>query len=354
MKIIYKFIKACAYLICIFILSYELINTIEENYGKGSVTSKLNSIQENVREIIHNNDKKDKGEKNKKTKKSDKDIKAFKKYNKEIFINEFSEPVKKLYVGKESSVTLKASDKSQLMYQIYRGLLFRKESIVIEYDGRDIEYISRNIKEITDDILKKFDNVKTSNDFDYLDNDIKSMRFNTTWNVIQGKISISVVYLDNEDQQSYVDGRVKGIIKQLKLKKKSDYQKIKRIHDWITDNIKYDYSKQNYSAYAGLRYGKTVCQGYAMLTYKMLTEAGINCRIISGKANNGEMIESHAWNLVQLDDKWYYIDTTWNDGTSSYKYFLIGEKQMKRDHFSAARYNKSDFRKYYNISNSNY
>lgn len=360
MKIIGKLLKACICFIGAFILAFGLINAIEENTGINNSSSVVDIINENVRDVMYKYDLKEENDKKEtkttEKKKSEKVADSFKniKFKKSSLVNKFSESLKKLDIGKGKSVKLHASDKSQLCYQIYRSLLFRKENITITYSGHDIEYISRNIKKITDDILKKYDNIKTSNDFDYLDNDIKSMKFNTTWNVLGGKISMTVDYLDDADEQSYVDGRVKGILKSLKLKNKSDYQKIKIIHDWIIENVKYDNSKQFYSAYAGLRHGKTVCQGYAMLTYKMLTEAGINCRIISGKANNGEITEAHAWNIVQLDGKWYNLDTTWDDGTSSYKYFLIGDNQMKRDHFSAARFNKTDFRKHYKMSKNNY
>ena len=360
MKIIGKFLKACICFIGAFILAFGVIDAVEEYTGINNGSSVMDIINENVRDVMYKYDLKEEHDKNEtkttKKEKTEKVAHSFKniKIKKNALVNKFSEPLKKLKVGKGKSVTLHASDKSQLRYQIYRSLLFRKENITITYDGHDIEYISRNIKNITDNILKKYDNVKTSNDFDYLDNDIKSMKFNTTWNVLGGKIQITVDYLDDSDEQSYVDGRIKGVLKRLKLKNKSDYLKIKTIHDWITKNVKYDHSKKYYSAYAGLRYGKTVCQGYAMLTYKMLTEAGINCRIISGKANNGEMTEAHAWNIVQLDGKWYNIDTTWDDGTSSYKYFLIGDKQMSRDHFSSSRFMETKFRKHYKISESNY
>jgi len=30
----------------------------------------------------------------------------------------------------------------------------------------------------------------------------------------------------------------------------------------------------------------------------------------------------HAWNKVKADGVWYYIDTYWNAGLGSFKYFL--------------------------------
>ena len=54
----------------------------------------------------------------------------------------------------------------------------------------------------------------------------------------------------------------------------SDDEKEKLIHDYIMTNIDYCEEK-NMVMLIVLYYGKTKCDGYAMLTYKMLKAAGI-------------------------------------------------------------------------------
>ena len=54
--------------------------------------------------------------------------------------------------------------------------------------------------------------------------------------------------------------------------------------------------------------GTSVCQGYATLFYKMMLKLGIDCRIITGRSHN----ENHAWNIVKICDRYYYIDCTWD------------------------------------------
>lgn len=99
-------------------------------------------------------------------------------------------------------------------------------------------------------------------------------------------------------------------------------------------NLAYDETMQKYTAYDGLSTGSTVCQGYSLLTYRMLTEAGITNRIIEGHAGG----QLHAWNLLLLDGVWYHMDTTWDDptpdqpGKVSYNYYLLTDEEMGQDH----------------------
>jgi hypothetical protein len=99
-------------------------------------------------------------------------------------------------------------------------------------------------------------------------------------------------------------------------------------------NLAYDKSLVSHSAYDGLANGKTVCQGYALLTYEMFNQAGIPVKIVEGRAGG----QAHTWNLVQIDGKWYHLDTTWDDpipdaaGRAVYNYFNLTDAQMKADH----------------------
>ena len=51
--------------------------------------------------------------------------------------------------------------------------------------------------------------------------------------------------------------------------------------------------------------------------------------VISGVAND----ENHIWNLVKLDDeKYYYIDCTWNDINGYFDYFCVGSDFFDIEH----------------------
>ena len=132
------------------------------------------------------------------------------------------------------------------------------------------------------------------------------------------------------------------ILPQLSLSGKTTYQKVQAIYNWITANVKYDYSHLSdptyllqYTAYAAAVQKKAVCQGYANLFYRLANDAGVDCRIITGKAYNGTQTEDHAWNIVRMEDEKYYcLDATWDAGLKpeNYEYFLKGLTSFSRDH----------------------
>ena len=132
------------------------------------------------------------------------------------------------------------------------------------------------------------------------------------------------------------------VLPQLSLSGKTTYQKVQAIYNWITANVKYDYSHLSdptyltqYTAYAAAVQKKAVCQGYANLFYRLANDAGVDCRIITGKAYNGTQTEDHAWNIVRMEDEKYYcLDATWDAGSSpaEYQYFLKGLTNFSRDH----------------------
>lgn len=101
----------------------------------------------------------------------------------------------------------------------------------------------------------------------------------------------------------------------------SNYNKIKAAHDYICNQTDYCYETyadrdNNYAAYDALFGGKAVCQGYALAFQKFMDTMGIPCYIAKGTISSTSGTQSHAWNIVQLEGEWYYVDCTW-DGQDS-------------------------------------
>lgn len=101
------------------------------------------------------------------------------------------------------------------------------------------------------------------------------------------------------------------------LKGYSNYEKIKYVHNWLIDNLEYDTTyKQTdiHNVYGALVNRKVVCEGYARAFKYILDGLDIENILVSGTAtNSNNSTESHAWNYVKLDGKWYAIDVTWDD-----------------------------------------
>ena len=153
----------------------------------------------------------------------------------------------------------------------------------------------------------------------------------------------SAIWFTTAAQEAALTNYIRNtILPQLSLGGKTTYQKVQAIYNWITANVKYDYSHLNdpayrlqYTAYAAAVQKKAVCQGYANLFYRLANDAGIDCRIITGKAYNGTQTEDHAWNIVRMaDGKYYCLDATWDAGLKpeNYEYFLKGLTSFSRDH----------------------
>ncbi len=100
----------------------------------------------------------------------------------------------------------------------------------------------------------------------------------------------------------------------------SDYEKEKYIHDALIERITYNMgAEMNQSAYSALVNGQTVCAGYARAYQYLLQQLGIPCYYCTGYAG-----ENHAWNIVELEDGYYNVDTTWDDTDTeggNYAYF---------------------------------
>lgn len=100
----------------------------------------------------------------------------------------------------------------------------------------------------------------------------------------------------------------------------SEEDKIWALSKYIMDNMEYDHDLVKYdedssedikkgwgeSLYYSVMEGEGVCAGYTMYAQNLFTEAGITSYKIDGIA--------HTWNLVEIDDEYYYVDLTNTDG----------------------------------------
>ena len=145
-----------------------------------------------------------------------------------------------------------------------------------------------------------------------------------------GYIKYTMAYHSNAEQEAKLTEAV--AVAKLQLNGLSEAKKITKIHDYICNHVDYEYNskeEQIYTAYGALCTGKAVCQGYAVLFYRLCKEAGLSVRIISGTGNGGP----HAWNIVRIGSKYYNVDCTWDgQDAATYNEFLLKSEADFRDH----------------------
>ena len=165
----------------------------------------------------------------------------------------------------------------------------------------------------------------------------------------------TMTYYTDAAQEAVVDAAVEDLIGELRLEGMTDYDAVSTIYEYITSHVAYDYDNVNneayhlqYTAYGALINGIAVCQGYAVLFYRLALECGIDSRLISGWGGG-----PHGWNIVELNDLYYNLDATWDAGTTSYDYFLRCEANFP-DHIRDDEFDTPEFHAAYPMSQTDY
>ena len=174
------------------------------------------------------------------------------------------------------------------------------------------------------------------------------------------EIAYELSYYDDADQEAETDKKVEEIIDSLELDKKTNYEKISAIYEYICDNVDYvpaeDDSNLSRTAYSALVEGKAVCQGYAVSLYRLLLEAGIDNRVIFGDGISPDGSKSaHTWNIVELHGSYYYLDVTWGDTANRKQYFLRpAGSGFEDEHIPADEFSGDKFMKKYPMAEDEY
>ncbi len=142
--------------------------------------------------------------------------------------------------------------------------------------------------------------------------------------------------LAEEKQIKAFDDATKAFMQSIDLTR-SDAEIELQIHDKLLQQVSYNYGVYErhlandniddlgYTAYGALVQDSSgypnlaVCEGYSLAFEHLLHQAGIPCAVVSGIATHDtdeyayEDQNGHAWNVVNIDGRWFEVDTTWDD-----------------------------------------
>lgn len=235
----------------------------------------------------------------------------------------------KIKFGKDFDTLLSQENGSDLLQDYYQAAM---ETFL--YENPDVFYLAPT---------KMYINIQTTKKV-----------FVTTYEVFIDSGEHANYLADGYTSKQQIESREKQINQEVQKilavanQGKNEYQKIKKIHDYLVENISYDQSlsKDNiYNMYGALVNKECVCEGYAKAFKYLLDKIGVESIIVIGNATDSEgKTQSHAWNYVKYDGTWYAIDVTWDDPIIigdfgllekkyRYKYFLKGSQTMNKDHF---------------------
>ena len=153
-------------------------------------------------------------------------------------------------------------------------------------------------------------------------------------------------YLVGKEEAMQMKGELETAVQQAleQVEESMDaVQKALVVHDYLVQNCEYDQERLmagyvpdiSHTSYGALVNRMAVCDGYAeAYAYIMEHKLGIPCTVVSSESMN------HAWNMIEIDGKWYHVDNTWDDpvwdciGRVNHNYFLLSDQAISQDHYT--------------------
>lgn len=230
-------------------------------------------------------------------------------------------------------------------------------------DTENKAIVSAFLRELTLELLElSFAETEVATQGDYLRYSWTGFNYNISFakteDIYNFNISLVFSYFTTKAQETELTEAINDLITSFNFDTNTtDRKKIDIIYAYITNNISYDYEnlenesetgyKLHYTAYAALMNKTAVCEGYAVLFYRLAEMCGIDSRVITGSTTNSRD-EAHAWNIVKLDDYYYYVDSTWDAESRIYSYYLKGSSDFL-GHVNDSTFDSTEFTTTYPI-----
>lgn len=163
--------------------------------------------------------------------------------------------------------------------------------------------------------------------------------------ILKMDVTYTLTWGETKEESERVKKFCDEVVKERITSDMTDEEKIKTLHDYVVSDFQYateELENKDPSIYYPIymiENGKGVCQAYTALFNRLMESAGMGDKELAVRhdsfADNGSGRIGHAWNMVNIDGKWYHIDTTWDDTGRSvrYNYYLKSDKSFEKDHF---------------------
>lgn len=230
--------------------------------------------------------------------------------------------------------------------QIYNSILFAVSHGKTEFsipNNSDMKMVSNLVKIVLGENSEYFyyDNCQIN----YFSKGFKKIVKLTKWlNTLSVKL-----YIDKFNAQS------RNIINEVVTSDMNEIQKVLALHNYLVKNISYfggikGFGKyQHYhTAYGAIVDKCAVCEGIAAAYCYLLSLVGINSTVVNGKTENSKDYD-HAWNIVELDGKFFHIDVTWDlknkndDVFPCLDYFSLKDSDLKNRTWNKYMYPSCNF-----------
>ena len=164
-------------------------------------------------------------------------------------------------------------------------------------------------------------------------------------------VSVHEIYDDTKVIEAYKNGTTEGlndeekflvdtlneVIPEITTEDMTPFEKEKAAYEWVFrlthlsgDSLNPmnggNSNTNDYTPYGVIKGHEAICVGNAT-TFKLMMDAmDIPCMIIHS-TESGE----HAWDVVQLDDEWYHVDITFDNGSSEPAFNMLNLPDTMKD-----------------------
>ena len=104
------------------------------------------------------------------------------------------------------------------------------------------------------------------------------------------------------------DAEVIRIAREVTANVQGDFEKARRLQDWVSQNLEFDLGIALASASEVVRNRRGTCVAYAVLLAALERAAGLPSRVVMGFAYANGIWGGHAWTEAYLDNRWIALD----------------------------------------------